>query len=73
MMTNETNQRWTVSVDEEGILTLPDELLSQLGWGENDTVEWTEESDGSFILTKCENHSELTDGLTTSTIDARTD
>jgi bifunctional DNA-binding transcriptional regulator/antitoxin component of YhaV-PrlF toxin-antitoxin module len=72
-MTNETNQCWTVSVDEEGILTLPDELFSQLGWVENDTLEWTEEADGSFVLTKCENPSELTDGPTTSTIDARTD
>jgi bifunctional DNA-binding transcriptional regulator/antitoxin component of YhaV-PrlF toxin-antitoxin module len=72
-MTNETNQRWTVSVDEEGILTLPDELLAQLGWVENDTLEWTEEADGSFVLTKCENSTELTDGSTTSTIDARDD
>ena len=72
-MTNDTTQRWSVSVDEEGILTLPDELLAQLGWGENDTLEWTEEADGSIILTKCENPTELTDEPTTSTIDARDD
>ena len=72
MTTNESPQSWTVSVDEEGVLILPDELLDKMGWGEGDDLEWIEEPDGSIILKKYEPNGS-TDGSTTSTIDARND
>jgi AbrB family looped-hinge helix DNA binding protein len=71
-MTNEATKSWTVSVDEEGILILPDELLDKMGWGEGDDLEWIEEPDGSIILKKYEPN-ENSDGSTTSTIVQRDD
>ena len=49
--TNETNS-WAVTVDEEGILTLPDELLNRLQWKEGDVLDWTDNPDGTISLTK---------------------
>ena len=43
---------WTISVDEEGILKLPDEILDRMGWKEGDLLEWLEQTDGSFLLVK---------------------
>lgn len=71
-MKNEATESWTVSVDEEGILIFPDELLDKMGWGEGDDLEWIEEPDGSIILKKHE-PTENTDGSTTSTIVQRDD
>jgi bifunctional DNA-binding transcriptional regulator/antitoxin component of YhaV-PrlF toxin-antitoxin module len=50
--TNETTQSWTCDVDEEGILTFPDELWNLMGWKEGDTVEFVDQEDGSFLLQK---------------------
>ena len=48
---NETNS-WDVHVDEDGILTLPDEVWEALGWREGDEVEFLAQEDGSFLLKK---------------------
>lgn len=45
-------QRWTAHVDEEGILTFPDDLLDQLGWKEGDEIKFIDRNDGSFYLEK---------------------
>lgn len=50
-ITNETDS-WTITVDEEGILTLPDELLNRLQWKEGDVLDWTDNADGTISLTK---------------------
>lgn len=50
-ITNETNT-WTIVVDEEGILTIPDELLNRLEWKEGDVLEWEDNPDGTISLTK---------------------
>ncbi|MGA0128972.1 MAG: AbrB/MazE/SpoVT family DNA-binding domain-containing protein [Burkholderiales bacterium] len=71
MTTNEATESWTISVDEEGILILPDELLDKMDWKEGDVLEWIEEPDGSLILKKYEQTDD--NGSTTSTIDARDD
>jgi len=47
-----TDKRWSVHVDEEGILTFPDDLLDQLGWKEGDEINFIDKKDGSFILEK---------------------
>ena len=47
---------WTLPVeeDDEGnlFITLPDELLEEAGWKEDDELEWTDRGDGSFELKK---------------------
>lgn len=50
-ITNETNT-WTITVDEEGILTLPEELLNRLEWREGDILDWEDNPDGTITLTK---------------------
>ena len=44
--------KYTLTVDEDGILNLPDELLEETGWKEGDTLEWIPNDDGSFTLVK---------------------
>ncbi len=40
-MTDEQQEgiTWYLHVDEDGVLTLPDEVWQTLGWHEGDTVE----------------------------------
>ena len=56
-------KRWTVIVEEDPntgdlILPFPPELLKELGWNENDTLVWSDNSDGSFCLSKKDSTSE---------------
>ena len=44
----------TLTVDENGILTFPDELIKETGWEEGDVLEWIPNYDGSFTLVKKE-------------------
>jgi AbrB family looped-hinge helix DNA binding protein len=46
------DKSWSVHVDEEGILTFPEDLLDQLGWKEGDEINFIDKKDGSFILEK---------------------
>lgn len=50
--TNETTQSWVCNVDEDGVLTFPDELWQLMDWKEGDTVEFVDQEDGSFLLQK---------------------
>lgn len=45
-----------VEVDEEDnyFITLPEEVLEDLGWYEGVNLEWSEDIDGSIILKKSE-------------------
>ena len=45
----------TLTVDENGILTFPDELLEVTGWKEDDVLQWISNDDGTFTLVKKEN------------------
>ena len=40
----------TLTVDDDGILQLPDDMLKELGWNEGDVLEWIEQADGSFLV-----------------------
>jgi len=44
--------RTTLTVDDDGILTFPDELIEKLGWKEGDVLQWIDNKDGSFSLVK---------------------
>lgn len=51
--------QWTLTVQEDpetgdAILEFPPELLEKAGWREGDTLKWTDQGDGSWILTKAE-------------------
>jgi hypothetical protein len=43
-----------VEKDENNELVIPfdEELMSEIGWEVGDTIEWTENVDGSFTLTR---------------------
>jgi hypothetical protein len=47
-------EKYTLTVDENGILTFPDELLKKTGWKEGDVLEWIDNNDGSLTLVKIE-------------------
>jgi len=49
----ETNT-WNLYVDEDGVLTLPDEVWKTLGWMEGDELEFIENGDGSFQIVKAD-------------------
>ena len=44
--------RTTLTIDDDGILTLPPELLELTGWKEGDVLKWIDNKDGSFSLIK---------------------
>lgn len=49
--------RYTLDVEEDpetgdAILTFPPEMLKQIGWKEGDTLNWSDNGDGSYTLTK---------------------
>jgi hypothetical protein len=47
-------------MDEDGNLyvELPDALLNQMGWATGDTLEWLDNQDGTFTITKKETEDE---------------
>lgn len=52
--------RWTITVEEdpetgELLLPLPADFLAMQGWVEGDTLEWNDNGDGSWSLTKVSN------------------
>ena len=46
--------RTTLTVDDDGVLTFPDEMMKTLGWKEGDVLQWIDNKDGSFQLKKDE-------------------
>jgi len=54
------NKSWTLLTEEdpenpeELLLTFPPDLLESMGWKSGDTLEWKDNSDGSWSLTKKE-------------------
>ena len=49
--------RWTITVEEDPktgdlLLPLPEDMLKLQGWVEGDVLEWNDNGDGSWSLTK---------------------
>jgi len=50
--------QWTITVEEADdgsgdlVLPFPEDLLKQAGWKEGDTLDWQDNGDGSWSLTK---------------------
>ena len=53
-MLNPEGQKWTLKVDDEGLMTIPDNVLKELGWEVDDVLEWIDNGDGSVSLRKCD-------------------
>lgn len=54
---------WICEIDDDGILTFPDELMDLQGWKEGDDINFDILPDGTLILTKVEpNASEINQG-----------
>ena len=53
-LSEKKTEKYTLTVDENGILTFPDELLKKTGWKEGDVLEWIDNNDGSLTLVKIE-------------------
>ena len=57
---NDDKKRWTLPIEEDPntkdlMLTFPPDLLSQMGWDFGDVLEWSDNDDGSWTLSKKEN------------------
>lgn len=55
-----SDNEWIVEVQQDGktkelYLQFPDGSLDQVGWDIGDTIEWNDNEDGSWTLTKKEN------------------
>lgn len=50
------NKRYTVEVQEdetgEAFIQLPDDLLEEVNWKEGDVIDWHDNKDGSFTMSK---------------------
>lgn len=44
--------RWILSVDKDGVLTFPEDLLALNGWKEGDVLVWKDNGDGSWTISK---------------------
>ena len=44
--------KWTLTVDKDGILELPDDLIKEVGWQIGDRLLWIDNNDGTWSLIK---------------------
>ena len=49
-----TSKKWTLTVDSEGLITFPEDLLKVTGWDEDTLLEWDVSPEGEILLTKVE-------------------
>ena len=45
-------EKYTLTIDDDGVLTLTPKILEATGWKEGDVLEWIDNKDGSFSLVK---------------------
>lgn len=48
----EEKNHWTLTIDQDGVLTFPTDLLEKTGWVAGDVIEWVDNGDGSWSLIK---------------------
>ena len=53
------SKKWTIEVQEDpvtgdAILEFPPDMIAETGWKEGDSLNWGDNGDGSFTLTKIE-------------------
>lgn len=54
---------WTLQIDEDGVLPLPQDLLNETGWKEGDCIHWIDNHDGSWSLIKEELTTFINNGI----------
>jgi hypothetical protein len=64
------NKSWTLEVKEDpkngdAILEFPDDFMQEVGWKEGDTLEWIDNKDGSYTMTKKETQWVLVETVST--------
>lgn len=52
-----SDSQWVITVQENGenkelYIQFPPDAISQMGWNENDVIEWLDNGDGSWTLKK---------------------
>jgi bifunctional DNA-binding transcriptional regulator/antitoxin component of YhaV-PrlF toxin-antitoxin module len=65
-----TNKTWIAEVQEDpvtgdGILQFPPDMLEEVGWKEGDVLEWHDNKDGSYTMTKKETQWVLVEAVST--------
>ena len=45
-----TQTTWSLTVDEEGVLEIPPELMAKTGWNDETLLEWFINEDGTVSL-----------------------
>lgn len=43
---------WTLTIQDDGVLPLPKDLLDEAGWSEGDYLQWIDNHDGTWTLIK---------------------
>jgi|TARA_B100000902_G_scaffold12097_1_gene14696 hypothetical protein len=51
-LTENTIEKYTLTIDDNGVLNLTPKILEATGWKEGDVLEWIDNKDGSFSLVK---------------------
>lgn len=46
------NRRWRFTIDIQGKLEIPEELLGRVGWKDDDVLEWFQTGPDEFLLVK---------------------
>jgi len=46
-----SEQKWIVPVDDDGLITFPEDLVEKMGWSEGTVLQWDVKEDGSISLT----------------------
>jgi len=49
-----TPKQWTVTLEDDGVLPLPDDLMDEAGWDVGDEIEWFDNGDGSWSMKRRE-------------------
>ena len=47
-----TRKTWLVTVDDDGLVTIPDEIMDAAGWGADTYLSWEYDENGSIKLTR---------------------
>lgn len=45
-----TQTTWSLTVDENGVIEFPPELIAKTGWDDNTLLEWNVNEDGTISL-----------------------
>lgn len=56
-----TQKTWVLPVDDDGVISFPEDLMKVLEWEEGTVLEWTVAENGGLTLKKASNQEAPTD------------